>query len=44
MANRAAEAADAAFKARQDHQDEKERLLVSYRSVAGPLRSVAGHL
>ena len=33
IANRAAEAADAVFKMRQDHQDEKERLLVSYRSV-----------
>lgn len=35
MANRAAEAADTLFRTKQDHADEKERLLRSYRSAEG---------
>ena len=31
MANRAAEAADASFRMKQEHLDEKEKLLRSYR-------------
>lgn len=37
MANRAAEAADTLFRTKQDHADEKERLLRSYRSADGPV-------